>query len=154
LSWATRPDVGCYKQGLLFNSLLRLDQVLLSVFVDEFDAGVGAAGEELNVGRVRFATQADCRAVFGRGDFDVGSPMGIDQPQQHCLRIAVCGWKYFDHGANPSAVIDDFQATAAQHRSNCRRRGRIGAKQVEGQEQKVDEGEAEGESLSSHLGQV
>src|SRR6185503_5649693 len=85
---------------------LWLDQVLVTVFVDEFKGSVGATGEDLDVGRVGFAAQAYARSVFGRGDFDVGGALRVDEAQQHRLRISGravghlpvwIGREYLDH---------------------------------------------------------
>jgi len=52
---------------------LRLDHLLPTVSVDELQGSIVAASEDLDIGRIRLASQNLSRPILGGRDFDVGA---------------------------------------------------------------------------------
>src|SRR5262245_28123360 len=140
------------------STALRRECLHASALVAQLQCGGAALREDLDIRRIRFATEQLTRAPLGRRDLDGRAPLRVDESKQHCLRIARravwhlhvrIGRQDRDARAGTPPIVHDFQRAPAQHRRRVLRRPDR-ASQGEHDQDEVETGQNEEHALSVH----
>src|SRR5262245_30672966 len=87
------------------STALRRECLHASALVAQLQCGGAALREDLDIRRIRFATEQLTRAPLGRRDLDGRAPLRVDESKQHCLRIAVVPSGIFTFGSAGRIVM-------------------------------------------------